>query len=200
MNFVERLRNGQNCCLVTYGTSLTASGAWVTLLKEELARRFPGQADVVNSGMGGKWSQTGVESISEKVLAYRPAALFIEFAMNDAFLNHRTSVAAARLNLEYILDRTAEESPDCEFILMTMNPPTGIHLERRPRIDDYYDLYREVAAEQGLTLLDHHRPWQELLTRDRERFFALVPDGIHPSPEGSRLITYDLIARHFGLS
>ena len=33
---------------------------------------------------------------------------------------------------------------------MVMNPPIGVHLERRPKIKEYYQMYRDVAKEQEL--------------------------------------------------
>ncbi|OGV44680.1 MAG: hypothetical protein A2017_05355 [Lentisphaerae bacterium GWF2_44_16] len=195
MFFIQKLKRGIPQRIITFGTSLTAGGAWVGLLREQLEKLFPGMTELINSGMGGKWSQWAVENISEKVLSLKPDVLFIEFAMNDAFLEYRTGIKAARLNLEYIIERTAADFPECEFILMTMNPPLDIHLERRPDVDKYFQLYREVAETRGLTLIDHHLRWKQLLDTDKKHFLELVPDGIHPSPDGSREITFDNINR-----
>jgi hypothetical protein len=47
------LRAGQAQTVVTYGTSLTANGPWVTKLAPWFAARYPGLVTVVNSGGSG---------------------------------------------------------------------------------------------------------------------------------------------------
>eukprot|EP01045_Picozoa_sp_COSAG04_P019339 COSAG04_NODE_1870_length_5345_cov_9.554878_2_plen_90_part_00 len=41
--WVERLAAGEAQRILTYGTSLTAGGAWVEQLEGELQRRYPGE-------------------------------------------------------------------------------------------------------------------------------------------------------------
>ena len=60
---VKNLKAGKPQTVVTYGTSLTAGGAWVRQLDAALKARWPGQATVVNSGAGGMWSTWGVENL-----------------------------------------------------------------------------------------------------------------------------------------
>ena len=43
--WVERLAAGEAQRILTYGTSLTAGGAWVEQLEGELQRRYPGAHD-----------------------------------------------------------------------------------------------------------------------------------------------------------
>ena len=43
--WVERLAAGEAQRILTYGTSLTAGGAWVEQLEGELQRRYPGEAE-----------------------------------------------------------------------------------------------------------------------------------------------------------
>jgi len=189
LKFIGNLKNGKPQKIVAYGTSLTAKGAWCTLLSNELEKRFPGLTDVVNSGESAMNSQWAVENLSEKVLAQKPDVLFIEFAVNDAFGEYGISISAARINLKYIIERVATDCPDCELILMTMNPPTEIHLEKRPAYEMYYKLYRDIAEERSLTLIDNCKIWKELFEKDKKLFKELIPDGLHPAPEGDKCIT-----------
>ena len=50
----------------------------------------------------------------------------------------------------------------------------------------YYQVYRDVAKERKLLLIDHYPVWKAILDKEPERFNKLVPDGIHPSDEGCR--------------
>ena len=198
--FVARLAAGQPQTVVTYGTSLTAGGAWVAQFGAALEKNFPKLATVVNSAQGAMWSKWGVENLDGRVIAKKPDALFIEFSINDAFLEYKTSVEDARKNLEAMIDRTLAAQPACEIILLVMNPPTGVHLERRPKIADYEQVYRDVAKARGLRLIDFSADWQAVLKQGEARWLALVPDGIHPNAEGARQIILPHLLKSLGLA
>jgi acyl-CoA thioesterase-1 len=198
-DFVEKLRQGQPQRIVVYGTSLTAGGAWVKQLADALEQRFPGQATVINSGQSAMWSQWGVENLQERVLDKNPDAVFIEFAVNDAFLDYQTSVEQARRNLETMIDRIDRSHPSAQVILMVMNPPIREHCQRRPNIERHNQMNRDVAAQRKLTLIDHWPAWMKILLRDPARFDEYVPDGIHPAEVGCRNVVTPGILRALGL-
>jgi len=185
---VQNLDAGRKQHLVTYGTSLTEGGAWVGQLKALLGKKYPGLITVTNSGKSAMWSKWGVDNLDERILKKNPDTVLIEFAINDAFLQYKTSVEAARANLETMLDRILKQNPKCEIILMTMNPPVREHLQRRPKIEEYYQMYRDVAAQRKLRLIDHYVNWKAILDKDAARFNELVPDGIHPAPKGCEAV------------
>lgn len=196
---IDNLEVGKHQTLVTYGTSLTAGGAWVGQVRDALAKRYPGLINVVNAGRGGMWSTWGVENLDQRVIARKPDTILIEFAINDAFSNYKTSVELARKNLENMINRILKANPNCEIVLMTMNPPVGVHLERRPDIEKYYEMYRDVALDRKLHLIDHHPRWVAILEKDRAEFNRLVPDGIHPGPAGCAQVTTPFILESLGL-
>ena len=191
---VASLKAGKAQTVVTYGTSLTSGGAWVKQLDAALKAKWPGLVTVVNSGAGGMWSKWGVENLDARVIEKKPDTLLIEFGINDAYLPYKTSVAQARSNLNNMIDRVLAAKADTEIVLMTMNPPIGGHLARRPAIKDYYQMYRQVATERKLKLIDHHANWEPILAKDGAVFDRYVPDGIHPGAEGcAKVITPALL-------
>ena len=183
----------------SYGTSLTAGGAWVQQLSEALAAQFSDRAKVINSGKGGMWSKWGVDNLQERVIDKKPDAVLIEFAINDAYLEYKTEVADARANLIQMIDRIQQAKPTTEVVLMTMNPPIGIHLERRPKIQDYYQMYRDVARDRKLLLVDHSPRWERLLADDKATFDRYMPDGLHPESEGCAQVITPAILKAIGL-
>lgn len=189
MKTILHLEDGRSQCIITYGTSLTDGAAWVEDMRAQLEDRYPGLATVINSGKGGMWSQWGVENLSEKVLDYKPDMVFIEFAINDSYLPYETTLDQCRSRLESMIDRIVEINPHCEIVLMTMNPPVGLSLEIRPNFNAYYDVYRLVAKERNLPLIDHFIEWNAILNEDQEQFHQWVPDSIHPIAEGSLAVT-----------
>ena len=191
---VTNLKAGQAQTVVTYGTSLTSGGAWVGQLAAALQAEWPGAINVVNSGAGGMWSRWGVENLDLRVIAKNPDTLFIEFGINDAYLPYKTSVKEARDNLHNMIDRVLAARSDTEIILMTMNPPIGNHLHARPAIEEYYEMYRQVAKARKLKLIDHYLNWEPILKKDPALFDDYVPDGIHPGARGcERVITPALL-------
>lgn len=199
VRLVANLKAGKAQTIVTYGTSLTAGGAWVKQLQGALDKKFPGLPTVINSGAGGMWSKWGVDNLDQRVIAKSPDAVFIEFAINDAFLKYATSPADCRRNLETMIDRILKARPQCQVILMTMNPPVGAHLERRPKIEEYYAVYRAVARQRKLLLIDHHPNWQKLLQQDKTTFDQYVPDGIHPNATGCEKVILPQLLKSLGI-
>ncbi len=191
---VSALATGQPRIVVVYGTSLTAGGAWVGQMSSWLSAKYPGLFTVINSGLSGKNSAEGLAQLQTKVLNHDPDTVFIEFAMNDAFLysdgTPSLSVSEAKANLETMIDSILQQNPQAEIILQTMNTvwnsPSGSNQSAtlRPDLAAYYQMYRETAAARGLLLIDHQPNWAVLQTEATSTFQTYVPDGVHPTATG----------------
>jgi lysophospholipase L1-like esterase len=200
---LKELAAGKPRKVVVYGTSLTANGGWVGQMKQWLTASYSGSLEVINSGMSGKNSSEGVARLQEKVLRHQPDTVFIEFAMNDAFLyddgTPHLSVAEAKANLATMIDAIKKQNPAAEIILQTMNSvwdsPKGSNSSAtlRPKLADYYEMYRSMAKERGLLLVDHEPDWSALQKDDPEKFQTYVPDGVHPTPTGTENISLPLL-------
>ena len=197
---VQNLEAGKKQTLVTFGTSLTAVGAWVDQLRAVLDQQFPGQATVINGAQGGANSDWGREKLDEKVLTHKPDTVLIEFSVNDAVAKRKTSVDHARGNLENMIERILATNPDCEIILQVMNPPVGHTKTERPDIAAYDKMYRDVAAARGFRLIDHGSAWQELLKSDPRTFLLCSPDTIHPLRSGSLKVSTPVVVAELGLA
>jgi len=203
---IQRLEAGRSQVVVTYGTSLTAGGnsgtrEWVGQFQDWLNEEYPGRVKLINSGIGGASSangnpeKSGLDQLQTKVLDHNPDTVFIEFAINDAYLAYGPlTIQQSKDNLNTMIDRILQKNPQAEIILQTMNPVWdepghGYQaLSRRPNLAAYYQGYREVAAARGLLLIDHYPHWTKLFETDRPRFESFVPDGVHPNADGYRAI------------
>lgn len=187
-NFLKRLQSGQPQHIVVYGTSLSSGGngrAWMDVVKAHIVQEYGD--DLVRytlAGKGGMWSVWGVKNFEDSVIAKKPDAVFIEFGMNDAFQEYETSVALAKLNLEYMIDRVRLYSDSCDIFLQVMNMPIGKSAGFRPHLDDYYAMYRKVSQEKKVMLIDHYPNWQNILDQGEKFFRQYVPDGLHPNKKG----------------
>ena len=90
--WVRRLRAGQPTKILTYGTSLTAGGAWVAQITKWMDEQFHGAAHVENVVAGAMWSQWGVEYLSERVLSHAPDVLSVHLIL--AFCSQRATAIA----------------------------------------------------------------------------------------------------------
>ncbi|HHY50193.1 MAG TPA: SGNH/GDSL hydrolase family protein [Alphaproteobacteria bacterium] len=162
--------------VVAFGTSLTAHGHW----PGEVARRLEACAsiDIVIVAQAGANSDWGV-AVLPRVVASNPAIVLIEFAVNDASLLHGLSIARSRANTLAILGAIA--AAGAQPVLMTMNPAHGWRFLSRPWLGSYYGLYRDIAAERGVPLIDLTPVWEA-----RADLASAIPDGIHPTPEAAR--------------
>jgi len=196
---VANLKAGKQQTVVTYGTSLTDGAPWVSELQSALERSYPGKAKIINSGKGAMWSGWGVENLDQRVIEKKPDTVLIEFSINDAYLPYKTSVQQARSNLVTMIDRILKPNPKCEVVLMVMNPPVGVHLERRPKIKEYNQMYRDLAKDRKLLLIDHYPNWEKILKESPELYKKYVTDGIHPGPEGCKNVITPEILKVLGI-
>ena len=197
--FVQNLEAGRKQTLVAYGTSLSAIGAWVDQLRTVADQQFPGLATVINGAQGGANSDWGREKLEEKVLSQKPDTVLLEFSVNDAVGPNKTA-AHTRANLEQMIDQILQANPECEIILQVMNPPVGHTKADRPNLAAHDQVYRDVAKERGLRLIDHNPAWMALMKKDPVRFMLLSPDLIHPTRSGSLEISTPVVLASLGLA
>ncbi len=199
---VTNLEAGRKQVVVAYGTSLTADGAWVGQMKGVLDERFPGLATVINSGGSGQWSEWGVRNLDQRVIQNNPDTVFIEFSINDSVERFKGSVEIAKANLETMIASILQGNPGCEIILMTMTPgdkhPKG-HRSYRKDIEAHYEMYRSVAKQKGLLLIDHYPNWKDLQKKDEKLFLEYVPDTIHPTAKGCAEVVTPVILDALGI-
>jgi lysophospholipase L1-like esterase len=120
--------------VVFLGDSITEGGAW-----EEL---FPG-VRTRNRGIGGDTSD-GVLRRLEQVTRAQPAKVFLLIGTNDLYRGSSEDEIVA--NIEEILERLKQESPDTEVYLESVLPRAASY---RSRIEALNARLAEVAGEQG---------------------------------------------------
>lgn len=185
---IRNLKKGIPQKIVTYGTSLTKDCAWPEQLTKILQARYGSLATIVNKGKGATTSSWAVRNLEERVLREKPDCVFIEFAVNDAYLPEKKTPELCRDNLNKMIDNIKKSNSACEIILMTMNPSIGKNGAARPNLEKYYQIYRDTASVRGLILIDNYPNWHKLLKEDPETFERYVPDGLHPASAGCEKI------------
>lgn len=197
----DRLSNGENLKIVVYGTSLSAKGAWVNQVQEDLQTRFPGTCELINSSECGKNSDWGLANLDKRVLRLEPDVVVFEFAINDAVARFHCPVERAESNLRKMVDQVLEQNPRTQILVQTTNPVfdrPASNSGYRPRLPDYYQMVRKVARERRLILVDQEQTWNAVLSQGKRQFRRLVPDGLHPNKQGDIEVVTPVVLAAFG--
>jgi lysophospholipase L1-like esterase len=192
------LNHGDSMTIAAIGTSLTAASnsTWFSQMGDWLTSEYPSQVTLFNEAIpssASKYTSTytspgsGLDVQLAKALAHNPDAIFIEFAMNDAYTTYGISVDMSKENLQAMIDQInawgSEHGKSVDIVVQTMNnePNSGL----RPNLPSYYQGYRDVAATNGLLLIDHYKDWANLYSTDLATWQKYVPDGVHPIALGT---------------
>jgi lysophospholipase L1-like esterase len=201
--FIRKLGSGIPQRIVLYGTSLTASGIWLSQMQSVVDSAYPGLATWINSGGSGKASDWGVTNLQTKVIDQNPDVVFIEFSVNDAAVVLNVSRAQALANLSTMVNGIRAARTNCEIILQIMNPVDRKDTDTyspRPDLVLYQQDYRYFAASNGLQCIDHMPAFQALLDEGSEAYRVFVPDGLHPSTEGFARYLTPVLLQAIGLA
>jgi acyl-CoA thioesterase I len=170
--------------LVTFGTSLTASGGWQGALATELERCLGRDVDVINLGKSGMASDWGAQSVG-LVIAAKPDIVLIEFSSNDASLRRLVGLKKSQDNIRTIVRSLRNNDPNTRIYLMAMSPALGLRGLIRPYLNAYYDSYISLSKELGTGFIDHRPAWANL---SDDQLRTAIPDGTHPDPRVARTV------------
>lgn len=164
------------------GTSLTAglgvdlTQAYPALIQEKIDSARLGFR-VYNAGVSGETSAGARERI-EWLLQRQPAeVLVVETGANDGLRG--LAPTALRANLEAILDRALAQRPPPALIVVGMEAPPNLGSRYT---SEFRSIFAEVASEKGAALVPF------LLAGVAGIDTLNQGDGIHPTPEGQRIM------------
>jgi acyl-CoA thioesterase-1 len=175
------LAGAETKTIVFFGDSLTAgygvepAEAFPALIQQKLEAAGKSWR-VVNAGLSGETTAGGLRRI-DWVLK-QPADIFVlELGGNDGLRGIAPEVT--RANLEAIVQRIQTKAPRVKVVLagMQMPPNMGADYTRQ-----FAAVYPQVAEKFGLTLIPF------LLERVGGIPRLNQPDGIHPTPEGHKIV------------
>jgi acyl-CoA thioesterase-1 len=131
---------------------------------------------VVNAGVSGETSAAGLRRI-DWLLTQPVAVLVLELGANDALRGQ--DLAAARNNLQEIINRTRAAHPDVRIVIAGMQAPPNLGSRYTREFSQMFvDLARENHAALIPFLLQGVGGVPELNQAD----------GMHPNAEGARIM------------
>lgn len=158
---------------LTAGFGLAEEQAFPTVAGELLAARGV-PVRVVNGGISGDTSAGALARV-DWLLTQKPAIVVVSIGGNDGLRGQ--PVEALEANLRAIVRRA--KAAGARVLLAGQQIPTNYGPEYAGA---FRDLYPRVAREEGAELLPF------LLEGVAMRPELNLPDGIHPNPEGQRVV------------
>lgn len=172
---------GEEKIILFFGNSLTAGYG----IEQDLA--FPGLVQdrldslgksykVINGGLSGETTAGGVGRI-DWFLEDEPAIFILELGGNDGLRGIQLS--ETKKNLELIIEKVRSKYPETKIILAGMQIPPNMGPEYS---QEFQAIYPDVAKEKNVTLIPF------LLQNVGGIKELNLPDGIHPTEEGHKLV------------
>ena len=136
--------------------------------------------EVVNAGLSGETSAAGLRRI--EWMLRRPIDVFVlELGGNDGLRGIDPEVT--KRNLDGILNRVRESNADVRLVLTGMEAPPNMGAAYTDR---FRAIFRELADAHELVFMP-------FILEDVAGILELnLPDGIHPTAEGHRIIAANL--------
>lgn len=167
--------------IVFYGNSLTAgygvdpSEAFPALVQEKIDS-FQLPYRVINAGLSGETTAGGRSRIDW--ILRQPVNVFIlELGGNDGLRG--IPIAETSKNLQAIIDKVREKYPDAKIILAGMQVPPNMG---RNYATAFRVAFQQLAARNNIQLIPF------LLENVGGVSSLNQADGIHPNPEGHRIV------------
>jgi acyl-CoA thioesterase I len=167
--------------IVCLGDSLTAGygvqedEAWPALLQKQFSKKYP-DAKVINAGTSGATSAGGLRKLPW-LFKKNVDVLIVALGANDGLRGLSTEVLEE--NLQKIIDSAKKKNPSIRIILAGMKTPPNMGKEYSTSFEK---VYSDLAIKNKIELIPF------MLEGVAGHPKMNLPDGIHPNPEGQKLI------------
>jgi acyl-CoA thioesterase-1 len=157
------------------GYGVDPDEAWPALLQKKIddaGLKFK----IVNAGVGGDTTADGLQRI-DWLLQRKPDVLLLELGGNDGLRG--LPVSNMRTNLQAIIDRVRKKYPTTKFVIAGMKMPPNMGFEY---VDSFDKVFPDLAEKNHAALIPF------LLEGVGGKPDLNLPDGIHPTPEGHKIV------------
>lgn len=164
---------------ITAGYGIESFDAFPALIQEKLDKSgYDYRA--VNAGLSGETSAGGLRRVDW--ILQQPVDIFVlELGGNDGLRGIET--ADTKRNLQGIMDKVWETYPEVIVILTGMEAPPNMGVDYT---HEFRTIYRELSVENDVVFMPFIL---EDVAGDPE---LNLPDGIHPTEEGHKIVACNL--------
>ncbi len=190
----HKLASGEPLRIIALGDSLTQGWmvrkGYLDFLAEMLEKKYPGcDVNIINRGIPGDTAEGGLFRLREDVLDGEPDLVFIQFALNDAFMG--VEPGRFRNTIKLIIERIKADT-EAEILLITSVPI--MYDASDAMAEKFYSILADVAEEEALPIAKVHSYWKKKISEGID-FRGLVQDDmVHPNVKGHQLMAEAIIA------
>lgn len=164
---------------LTAGYGLSTEEAFPALLEKDL-NKTDKKVKVVNAGLSGETSAGGLSRIDW--ILRQPVDIFVlELGANDGLRG--LPIEQTRQNLQSIINKVKAKNPNCKIVLAGMMVPPNMG---KQYTDEFKNIYPDLARKNNATLIPFILDGVAGIEKLNQA------DGIHPTPEGHRIIATNL--------
>ncbi|MCP4135526.1 MAG: hypothetical protein GY754_31445 [bacterium] len=185
---IHKLKIGEPLKISALGDSLThgfmVQNGYIDFLDDMLKEKYP-ESDLVieNMGIPGDTSENGLKRLKKDVLDSKPDLVFIQFALNDAYVG--CSSERFQNNIISMVDNI-NSNLDADILLLTSTCASN---EQGNRVaEEFYSRLEEVSEKKKLPIARLHEYWKKKIDEGMDYRDLVQFDMIHPTDEGYRLI------------
>lgn len=205
-DLADLLASGRPLTWVFAGDSITqgvvhthGSRCWAEHVTERIRWDCGRPLDVcINTGIAG-WTAPGVWRHFEHLIGrFSPDVVSVALGMNDC-CEGRAGRAHFADALGQIARRSVELGDDdrpTALVLHTLNAVAGGAWNDPAQVAAYCDIVRDIAAQTGAVLVDHHSHWLEHFAGAEP--WEWLDEPVHPNAAGHRAMA-ELTLRTLGL-
>lgn len=184
----SRLENGEPITIIGFGDSLTegwmVSKGYLDYLGEMIRDKYPAsRVTIVNRGIPGDTAAGGLRRLGYDVLDNNPDLVFVQFALNDAFLGYTESQFGQ--SIQEIIDRIMNDTSAVPILITSVAIQSAIMNEIAER---FYDVMIRLAMKKSIPIAEVHRYWRKEIDGGASFRKLTQADGVHPTSEGYRIM------------
>jgi acyl-CoA thioesterase I len=167
--------------ILALGDSLTAGygvdpdQAWPALLQKKIDAAGL-KYTVFNAGVSGNTTADGLQRV-DWLLRRKADVLLLELGGNDGLRG--LPVTATKTNLQAIIDRFRQNNPAIKVVIAGMKMPPNMGFEY---VAAFNKIFPDLATKNHAALIPF------ILEGVAGRPDLNLPDGIHPTPEGHKIV------------
>lgn len=190
---IRKLSSGETTIIVALGDSLTQGWmvhkGYIDYFREMIKKTYPMcRLTLIGRGVPGDTAFGGLHRLRRDVLNHNPDCVFVQFALNDAFMGY--SPQQFRSCIEEIIEEI-EADCDAEIVLITSS-----FLEDENEynyVKRYYDQLEELACKYRLPISRTDHYWKRAIDNGVDFGTLVQYDLVHPTAEGYRLMAMALM-------
>ena len=191
---IEKLQRGDKVVIAALGDSLTQGWmvrrGYIDFLREMLKARYPTSAlTIVPKGIPGDTADNGLYRLRYDILEYNPDCIFIQYAINDAFMGYTSRQFRSTIK-EIIEEIQADGDAD---IVMVTSSYIGDNADAEI-VGEYYRQLEELGGVFGLPVAMVHEYWKKRIDEGADYRTLVQYDMVHPTEGGYRFMAEAIVA------